>query len=199
MANIKATGGKSTIPLTTNQVRFIIEELKDKEDFRMIAAVSLMFRCVRIGDVLRTLKIENVFNLDGSLKSEIKYTESKTKKVRIIPIDGDEFIYALKQYYSSVLHKKKQSAPLFYAEKLINTPLSDAGVKFLLNSYVGKRNIKQCSPHSFRKAGARAMHENGVSISVICNVLNHHSQRTTEIYIGITSDDVAGAMKCLAI
>jgi len=199
MANRKAEGSKTTSPLTLGQVKFIVDELKDKQDFRMIALVSLLFRCVRIGDALRTIKIEDVFNMDGSLKKELKYTEEKTGKVRIIPIEGNEFTNALTQYYSTLLYKKKCTAPIVYADKLINKPLSDAGVKFILHSFVGRRSINQCSPHSLRKAGARTMHENGVSISTICNVLNHHSQRTTEIYIGITADDVAGAMKSLAL
>lgn len=199
MANVKAIGSNKTTPLTLDQVKYIIEDLKFKKDSRMIVLVSLLFRCVRIGDALRTIKIENLFNYDGSLKAQLNYTEEKTGKVRIIDIDGIEFTTALNNYYKEVLYKKKSDSPVFYADKLINKPMSDAGVKFILNSFVGSRGIKQCSPHSLRKAGARTMHEKGVSISTICNVLNHHSQKTTEIYIGITADDVAVAMRSIAL
>lgn len=43
------------------------------------------------------------------------------------------------------------------------------------------------------------MFENGVRIEHICDVLNHHSTRVTEIYIDITPRDIEESMSCLAI
>lgn len=198
MSNKKAKGSNTTTPLSLEQVVYILDELNDVRDYRMVALVSLLFRCVRIGDALRTITIADIFNQDGSIKSELNYTEEKTGKSRIIPLQGDRLTTALELLYPTIKHKNRDST-LFYAAKLINKPLSDSGVKSILNKFVGKRGITQCSPHSLRKGGARTMHNKGVSISKICNVLNHHSQKTTEIYIGITSEDVAEAMEVLAI
>lgn len=198
MANLKAKGSNATSPISLDQFNYIIDELEDKQDYRMIALVSLLFRCVRIGDALRTITIEDVFEEDGLIKKQLYYKEEKTGKIRIIPLQGEKFIEALQKYFPTI-SRKDRTAPLFYSAKRINKPLSDSGVKAILNTFKGKRGIKQCSPHSLRKGGARTMHEKGISISKICNVLNHHSQQTTEIYIGITSEDVAQAMEVLAI
>ena len=198
MANKNAGGSNKTSPISLEQFTYILDELQDKKDYRMIVLVSLLFRCVRIGDALRTIRIENIYLPTGSIRTELNYKEEKTDKSRIIPLTGERFITALNFYYPQIKNKKTD-APLFYALHLVNKPLTDAGVKHILHSFVGKRSITQCSPHSLRKGGARTMHEKGVSISKICNVLNHHSQRTTEIYIGITSEDVAEAMEVLAI
>ncbi len=198
MANQNAKGSSTTSPLTIVQFEYILDELKDSGDYRMIILVSLLFRCVRIGDALRTLTISDMYSEDGSIKPELNYKEEKTGKQRIIPLKGDRLIEGLELYYP-VIAKKSPEAPLFYSAKQISKPLSDSGVKFILKTFVGKRGIAQCSPHSLRKGGARTMHERGVSINKISNVLNHHSQRTTEIYIGITSEDVAEAMEVIAI
>ena len=100
--------------------------------------------------------------------------------------------------YAPQVSRYPINSPLFYAART-GTTLKDSGVKKLLRAFIGKRNIKQCSPHSFRKGGARYMYESGVRIDAISNVLNHHLTRTTEIYINITPADIAESMKCLEI
>ena len=133
----------------------------------------------------------------GKLREKIEYSEEKTGKLRIIAVRGERFTAALRQYWKTV-KTYESTSPLFYTGKT-GKPLKDSGVKFLLRSFIGKRGIRQCSPHSFRKGGARHMYENGVRIEAISNVLNHHTTRTTEIYIDITPKDIEESMRCLEI
>lgn len=135
----------------------------------------------------------------GTIKDKLQYTEGKTKKLRTIPLKGEMFYSALEKYWLIIKENKyRYNSTMFYMEKR-RKPLNDSGVKFILREFINKRNITQCSPHSFRKGGARYMFENGVRIEYICDVLNHHSTRTTEIYINITPRDIENAMKCLEI
>ncbi len=85
---------------------------------------------------------------------------------------------------------------LFYGQKT-GSPLQDKGVKFLLSQFVGRRQIEQCSPHSFRKYGAKYMHSNGVDIEIISQILNHQSVRETRTYLDIKPQEVEKAMEIL--
>lgn len=194
----KATGSNKTSPLSKEQVEFILSEFLDKKDNRMVIVVSLLFRCIRIGDVTRTIKIQDIYEKNGSIKPNLKYREEKTGKERLIDLSGDILLKALQEYYPQIKDKCRDSV-LFYQDKRPAHPLRDSGVKYLLRKFNGRRGISQCSPHSFRKGGARTMYLNGARIENIRHVLNHSSNRTTEIYMGITPEDVSESMVCLAI
>ena len=190
-------GSNKTTPITKEQFDFILNEFSDRNDIRMQIICHLMYRAIRIGDILNTIRIQNVFEHNGTLRDRIEFREEKTEKLRTVPIRGEKFISALNKYYPSIKTFQKDSS-LFYTEKT-GEPLQDSGVKKLLRYFVGKRNITQCSPHSFRKGGARFMFENNVRIENISDVLNHHSTRVTELYISITPRDIEKSMACLEI
>ncbi|MCF3195977.1 integrase, partial [Pseudomonas bubulae] len=44
--------------------------------------------------------------------------------------------------------------------------------------------------HSMRKTRGWLMHQSGVSIEMICKVLNHSSPAITMFYLGITQDEI---------
>ncbi len=153
-------GSNKTTRITQEQFIYMLDELQDKNDFRMIALISLLYRCVRIGDAIETLTIADLYEEDGTIKSEIHYKEQKTHKERILNISGSRFIEALREYYPTLCNKQRERK-LFYQQKNKSVPLSASGVKSILAKFVGKRGIEQCSPHSLRKGEARAMHDNG--------------------------------------
>jgi integrase len=204
-------GSNSTTPLSYEQFLYIVDEFEDKKDFRMAALCHWMFRCIRISDCLRSIKICDIFEKDGKLKESFGFYEIKTKrknkdgikkanpvKKRFIKIAGEKFISALKKFWESDLKKRDYYGSLFYSKKL-KAQLTDAGVKKLLVLFVGKRGIVQCSPHSFRKGGARYMYLRGTPIEVICSILQHSSVRITFIYIDIIPADELEGMKPLEI
>ena len=204
-------GSNSTTPLSYEQFLYIVDEFEDKKDFRMAVLCHLMFRCIRISDCLRSIRICDVFEKDGRLKESFGFYEIKAKrknsegikkanpvKKRFIKIAGERFISALKKFWEAELKKRNYNGVLFYSSRL-RLPLNDAGVKFLLREFVGRRGIVQCSPHSFRKGGARYMYLKGTPIEVICSILQHSSVRITFIYIDIIPADELEGMKPLEI
>ena len=204
-------GSNSTTPLSYEQFLYVVDEFEDRGDFRMAVLCHLMFRCIRISDCLRSIRICDVFEKDGRLKESFGFYEIKAKrknsdgvkkanpvKKRFIKIAGERFISALQKFWESDLKKRNYNGVLFYSSKL-RLPLNDAGVKFLLREFVGRRGIVQCSPHSFRKGGARYMYLKGTPIEVICSILQHSSVRITFIYIDIIPADELEGMKPLEI
>jgi len=204
-------GSNSTTPLSYEQFIYIVDEFEDKKDFRMAVLCHLMFRCIRISDCLRTITISDIFEKDGRLKESFGFYEIKAKrknsegvkkanplKKRFIKISGERFISVLQKFWESDLKKRNYNGNLFYS-LLLNKPLNDRGVKKLLAQFVGRRGIVQCSPHSFRKCGARYMYLKGTPIEVICSILQHSSVRITFIYIDIIPADELEGMKPLEV
>jgi len=193
----RAAGSITTKPITRDQFDYILNEFADRQDHRMGIVCHLLYKCIRIGDVLKTLTIQDIYNSNGGLKDKLDFKEQKTKKQRLIPMAGDRFLNSLKNYWPQI-KTFNLNDPLFYSTKT-KEPLQDSGVKFLLRQFNGKRGIVQCSPHSFRKGGSKEMYLNNVRIEAISNVLNHANTRVTEIYIDITPKDIEESMACLAI
>ena len=195
-AKKRATGSKRTRPITREQVDYVLQEFHDRNDTRMEIVIHLLFRVIRIGDVLRTLKKHHIYDAKNRIRDTLEFVEEKTGKKRSLPLKGESFVRALMDYTPQI-SSLDANDPLFFGK--IGTPLTDSGVKFLLSQFVGKRGIEQLSPHSLRKAGSRYMYENGARIESISAVLNQHSSRTTERYICITPKDIEESMKCLEI
>lgn len=188
---------KKSERITIKQFEYILDEFEDKKDYRMCVLSHLLFRCVRIGDALNTIVKDDIYLKRGKLLDALTYIEEKTDKMRKIDIKGDRFIRALGKYYKEIPFIKG-SENIFNNIRL-RTKISQQGIRYIYTQFIGKRGISQLSPHSFRRGGARCMFDNGIRIEYISDVLNHHNTRITEIYIGITPEDVAQAMECLHI
>ncbi|MFC1585030.1 tyrosine-type recombinase/integrase [Fibrobacterota bacterium] len=185
--------------MTHDQFEYIVQEFEDRGDYRMVLVCLLMAKCIRIGDILKTIRKKDAFTPKGQIRPRMRFKEEKTCKERIIVLvgkkTGTKLITALKAYQGEIKQVPRDEE-MFYGRKT-GEPLRDKGVKFLLSKFVGHRNIEQCSPHSFRKYGAKFMYQNGVDIEVISQILNHQSVRETRTYLDIKPQEVENAMEIL--
>jgi site-specific recombinase XerD len=138
------------------------------------------------------------YEIKAKRKNREGIRKANPVKKRFVNIAGEKFISALRKFWDSELKNRDYAGYLFCSKKR-RTPLTDDGVKGLLLKFVGKRGIKQCSPHSFRKGGARFMYLRGTPIEVICSILQHSSVRITFIYIDIIPADELKGLKPLEI
>lgn len=193
----KAQGSKKTSALSLDQFNYVIDELRDNGDTRMEIICLLMAKCVRIGDVLKTITIRDVFTPNGEVRDEANFKEEKTGKAKKIKLGSSvRLVKCLEAHYPTIKHLPP-SSPLFYAKKT-GEALQDKGVKKILGQFVGKRGIEQCSPHSFRKFGARHLLDNGVDIERISQILNHSHVRETRTYLDVKPKEIEEAMELLA-
>lgn len=191
---VPGKGSRAAILCPSEKFQLVVEDLVKEKDNRLAVVCHLLFRCVRVGDAIKTLKISDLFNKDGSPRRSLDYVEEKTGKNRIIPMTGEHFKECLVNYYP-LIQTKRRDAPLFYNRKH-NQPITPRGIQERLMLYVGRFGLEQLSPHSFRKGGARHMWESGARIETVRDMLNHHSTKETERYICITAEDVAAGMVC---
>lgn len=101
-SKFRPTGSKKSVPLTREQFDYILDEFHDRGDARMEVLCHLLYRAIRIGDCLKTIKAGDVYNTDGTLKAKITFTEEKTGKLRNVPIAGERFINALTRHWAFV-------------------------------------------------------------------------------------------------
>lgn len=157
----------------------------------------LMAKCLRIGDVLRTLRISDVYTKSGEIRNEVNLKEEKTGKPKKLVIKGSKRLHECLEAYYPEVAALDHSAPLFYAKKT-GMPLQDKGVKKLLGAFVDHRGIEQCSPHSFRKFGAKHVFNSGYDVEIVSQILNHSSVRETRTYLDVKPREVEEAMGVLA-
>ena len=186
-----------TTALNKNQFDLIVRHFEEAQDFRMLSICLLMAKCVRIGDVLETLKIKDVYTSNGTLRDRIIFKEQKTSKPRTLSTGTSttKLHNALISHYKTISTLKTNS-PIFFTEKR-KEPLQPSGVKYLLRQFIGLSGIEQCSPHSFRKFGAKYLHNQGIDIETISQVLNHSSVTQTRVYLDIKPKEVERAMNLL--
>lgn len=192
-------GSKKSRALTREQFMFTLDEFRDRGDTRMELVCLLLGRCVRVGCVLRVLTIGHVFGPDRKPRDVVGWNEEKTGKWRTLTVPGGSRLRECLDRYAAAVAALPDTAPLFYGKKT-GMELHDKGVKKLLAEFVGRRGIEQCSPHSFRKYGARYLYfQCGVDIETISILLNHASVRETRIYLDIQAKDVVRAETQLVV
>jgi integrase len=196
----------TTTPVTRNQINNVIEDLRTNENHNYLAITLLMLKATRIGDILNTIKLKDVFTQSGSLRSKISYEEEKTGKRRVIVIsDSNLLMEALENVWieNKLDERDYETSGIFYSRKARgkykNSTISNINVNRVLNRYVGKWGIEQLTTHSIRKTAGMLMLEAGHSTEIISRVYNHSSTAVTRLYLMINEKEVQDAMSCLAI
>jgi len=196
MKKFRAKGSKKAEYLEKKQYEYIKREFRDREDLRMEIVCSLLWGCIRIGDVLGTLTVGHFYKNGGTVKEGCEITEQKRGKKRIFKIRGTYLEGLLKKYWDTVKNSPK-AAPMFYTQKT-REPLKDSGVKKLFRDFIGHRGIDQVSPHSFRKGACRYLYyEKNETLDRIKDMLGHSSVKTTQIYCCINEKDIQNTQNLL--
>ena len=190
----------ATKPLSIDQFKAISEDLLKNDKVEILAISLLLMKATRIGDLLNVLTINDVFTVDGKVRNQIEYSEGKTKKRKILEINGNLLISTLEKLYTKVSHRSRTDN-LFYSRKatgnLTNTPMTNITVNRNLQKYVGMWGIGEISTHALRKTACRYLFDSGKPIETIQKLLNHSNSRITERYICVNSADVSDAQKLL--
>lgn len=188
----------STKPLKAQIFKEAIQQMIEQEDWNLAGVALILAKATRVGDVLKTITIGDVFTRSGELQEYISFKEEKTGKPKLIPLNGVMIRKVLlRLWLLNDLSSKSPSAPIFYSRKglVSGVPLSTTHVNRKLKEY-GTEG-EQISSHSIRKTAGRAMLESGENLAVIQKLYNHSSYVTTLKYLGVNNQDVEKAYKSL--
>lgn len=142
---------------------------------------------LRISDILE-LKVYHVW--DGKYVPEfIEVKEKKSGKMKIFPVSLN-----LKNAIQEYIMCYQPTSPdqyLFFSKKGINQPITRFQALRIIKEAGLAVGVKEnLGSHSMRKTWGYWAYREGYPIALICEALNHSSERVTRRYIGITKNDV---------
>lgn len=134
---------------------------------------------LRISDLLTV-------TMADALSGKLKIVEGKTGKTRVIPLNEKAL---------SIARRRATNHPdaiyLFQvnSNRAKDKPVSRVAVAQAFKA-VGDELGIHLGTHSMRKTRGWVMHNAGISIEMICKVLNHSSPAITMAYIGLTQGEM---------
>lgn len=178
-----------------------VEPIRDKKKIKAMKAVLksksirnyLLFTMgintgLRISDLLK-LKIEDVMDERGKVKTTIYLRESKTGKEKVFAINNT-LKEVIKEYLCS-LKIYELSWYLFKSKKGKNSPITRIQAYDILNNAAKLIGIKdKIGTHSLRKTFGYHARMRGTPIETLQKIFNHTSPGITMRYIGITQAEL---------
>lgn len=137
---------------------------------------------VRVSELV-SIKLSDINNFDKSIT-----IFGKGKKSRIV-LFGDTLESALNLYLNksrNILIKTNTDILLLNKN---GTPLTDRGVRLIINKIVEKASIKQnVSPHVLRHTFATHLLKEGADLKTVQELLGHATLSATEVYTHVTNE-----------
>lgn len=132
------------------------------------------------------LRVSEIINIKlGDIKNNILRVTGKGSKTREIPLN-EMTIYAINQYLRD--RPDVEADELFITER--KAGFSVSGMQYLVKKYMKEANIntKKYSTHDLRHTAATLMHNSGVDIRTIQEILGHTDLSTTQIYTHLNQE-----------
>lgn len=145
---------------------------------RVLIGGGLLMALRRI-EILRL----RVADVKSALRSDVLVVRGKFNKVRELPLQ-DDYRSILKEYLAYSNPKDDQEQLLGMARTKSETLLAD----------VGKRAGVTMKFHSNRRTCCRRLHQRGVSLELLAEILGHESISETRKYIGLNLSDMKQAL-----
>ncbi|MNV66419.1 Tyrosine recombinase XerC [compost metagenome] len=118
----------------------------------------------------------------------------KGSKQRLVPMNS----YSL-QAIIKLLEQRRISGETITPDSYIfpspvdrTKPLSTRSIYNVCVKYGKRANVENANPHKFRHSYATHLHENGMDIRNIQELLGHADISTTTIYTNVTTENLAG-------
>lgn len=181
----------------------LLRAVRKSGNLRDLAIITMLLHTgIRVSELcnlrLFDIRISNNSNM-------ITIRDGKGTKQRNIPLNST-VIRVMKDYLNSLNTDKQitvitSSNPererfLFYGQKRM--PLTDRGVRYVIQKYAYIAKIKHLSPHVFRHTCAKNLIDAGQSIDRVSKILGHSNINTTAIYTIPTEQDLYITMESIS-
>ena len=176
-------------PLSERQVKSLRKLVEGNELHELLLnlGVDLMLRG---GDLLR-LRVSDVLTESGTVKSEVKIKQQKTKKTTLsIPLSKNS-INVIKKYIVG----RDMDDFVFRSQfsHFTNKPLSifqySRIVKKWMGEHLGLDDVSSFSTHSLRKTKSSVIYQKTQSVEIVRRLLGQSSVTATSAYLGIEDSD----------
>lgn len=176
-------------PLSEKQVKSLRKLVEGNELHELLLNLSVDLM-LRGGDLLR-LRVSDVLTESGTVKSEVKIKQQKTKKTTLsIPLSKNS-INVIKKYIVG----REMDDFVFRSQfsHFTNKPLSifqySRIVKKWMGEHLGLDDVSSFSTHSLRKTKSSVIYQKTQSVEIVRRLLGQSSVTATSSYLGIEDSD----------
>jgi len=171
-----------TQPITNQKMlKKLFEHLKNKSNRNYLIFKLQLKTASRISDILK-LNFEDIDTKNGKITIKEKKT-GKTKN--FIELDK-KTLEELKQY----LKQNNINSGLLFRSRKKGGIISRIQAYRILKKISNILNLANVGTHTIRKTTAFFLYENTKNISLVMKLLNHSSEATTLLYLGITQNKI---------
>ena len=176
-------------PISEKQVKSLRKLVEGNELHELLLNLSVDLM-LRVGDLLR-LRVSDVLTESGTVKSEVKIKQQKTKKTTLsIPLSKNS-INVIKKYIVG----RDMDDFVFRSQfsHFTNKPLSifqySRIVKKWMGEHLGLDDVSSFSTHSLRKTKSSVIYQKTQSVEIVRRLLGQSSVTATSAYLGIEDSD----------
>ncbi len=181
----------------------LLRAVRRSGKLRDLAIITMLLHTgMRVGE-LCNLRVSDI--RISTNRNMITVREGKGTKRRNIPLNST-VIRVLKDYLNTLNTSKSTTIVtgtnpekdrfLFYGQKRM--PLTDRGVRYIIDKYAYNAKIDNLSPHIFRHTCAKNLIDAGQSIDRVSKILGHSNVNTTSIYTMPTEKDLHITMESIS-
>ena len=186
-------------PLSERQVKSLRKLVEGNELHELLLNLSVDLM-LRGGDLLQ-LRVSDVLTESGTVKSEVKIKQQKTKKTTLsIPLsknsinvikkyivgrDMDDFVFR-----SQFSHFTKKPLSIFQYSRI---------VKKWMGEHLGLDDVSSFSTHSLRKTKSSVIYQKTQSVEIVRRLLGQSSVTATSAYLGIEDSDALEVARTINI
>lgn len=187
---------KQAKTLDERELRRVLDHVATRTHAARNRAMIMMtfYGGFRIGE-LTALKLQDVFDLEGNVKKEIRLDalQTKGKHARTVFLP-DRLRKELLVYFSS-LSERAATGPLFRTQKQPGRGFTpNTGAQHLAKIY-RDAGIDGATSHSGRRTFITKLASKGVGVRVLAKIVGHRSISTTQRYIDVNDDMLRAAVE----
>tara|TARA_B100002049_G_scaffold196349_1_gene153967 strand:- start:25 stop:600 length:576 start_codon:yes stop_codon:yes gene_type:complete len=186
-------------PLSERQVKSLRKLVEGNELHELLLNLSVDLM-LRGGDLLQ-LRVSDVLTESGTVKSEVKIKQQKTKKTTLsIPLSKNS-INVIKKYIVG----RDMDDFVFRSQfsHFTNKPLSifqySRIVKKWMGEHLGLDDVSSFSTHSLRKTKSSVIYQKTQSVEIVRRLLGQSSVTATSAYLGIEDSDALEVARTINI
>ena len=160
------------------------EELKKTGTRNYMMFLTGINSGIRISDLIK-LNVDDVKNLDGTMKQHITIIEKKTKKIKKFPLCNN-LLVEMEKYTRTM----RPGEFLFCSRNGTNKPITTLQAYRIIveaGEHIGLKNI---GTHTMRKSFGYHHYRQYKDVALLQTIFNHSSPSITLRYIGINQDEI---------
>jgi len=180
--------------LTAKELRRVLDHVASRKHAARNRLIVLMthWAGMRVGEVA-ALRVSDVLNADGTVKTEIRPDATQTKGKHARAVFVSERLQREIAIYVKLMSARQRTGQLFVTQK--RTSFSANSLCHSLNHIYQQTGIAGASSHSGRRSFITTLASKGVGVRVLASLAGQRSIATTQAYIDVNDDQKRAAVE----